>query len=92
MSMKFLAGMTKVFYDQITVMMHNSEILSHFSCVCLFGTPGTVAPLQAPLSMGILQARILEWVAMPFSRRSSQAGDRTRVSSISCFGRQVLYH
>ena len=26
---------------------------------------------QAPLSMGILQARILEWVAIPFSRGSS---------------------
>ena len=30
-------------------------------------TPGTVA-CQAPLPMGILQARILEWVTMPFSR------------------------
>ena len=29
---------------------------------------------------GILQARILEWVAIPFSRGSSQAGDQTRVS------------
>ena len=29
---------------------------------------------QAPLSMGILQARILEWVAMLASRGSSQAG------------------
>ena len=28
-------------------------------------TPWTIAP-QAPLSMGILQARILDWVAMPF--------------------------
>ena len=27
---------------------------------------------QPPLSMGILQARILEWVAMPSSRGSSQ--------------------
>ena len=27
--------------------------------------------LQAPLSMGSLQARILEWVAMPFYRGSS---------------------
>ena len=27
---------------------------------------------QTPLSMGILQARTLEWVAMPFSRGSSQ--------------------
>ena len=30
---------------------------------------------QAPLSMGILQARILEWVAMPSSRGSSQLRD-----------------
>ena len=29
---------------------------------------------------GILQARILEWVAIPFSRESSQAGNQTRVS------------
>ena len=27
---------------------------------------------------GILQARILEWVAVPFSRGSSQLRDRTR--------------
>ena len=40
----------------------------------------------------ILQARILEWVAVPFSRRSSQARDRTRISYVSCIGRQVLYH
>ena len=29
---------------------------------------------------GILQARILEWVAVPFSRGSSQPRDRTQVS------------
>ena len=38
--------------------------------VWLFATPWAVAR-QTPLSMGILQARILEWVAMPFSRGSS---------------------
>ena len=32
---------------------------------------------------GILQARILEWVAFPFSRGSSQPRDQTRVSSIA---------
>ena len=32
----------------------------------LFATLWTVA-CQAPLSMGILKARILEWVAMPYS-------------------------
>jgi len=29
---------------------------------------------------GILQARILEWVAFPFSRRSSHPRDQTQVS------------
>ena len=33
-------------------------------------TPQTVAR-QTPLSMGILQARILDWVAMPSSREDS---------------------
>ena len=32
---------------------------------------------------GTLQARILEWVAFPFSRGSSQTRDRTRVSRIA---------
>ena len=31
---------------------------------------------------GILQARILEWVAFPFSRGSSQPRDRAQVSLI----------
>ena len=37
---------------------------------------------------GILQARILEWVAISFSRGSSQPRNRTQVPST---GRQVLY-
>ena len=32
---------------------------------------------------GILQARILEWVAFPFFRRSSQSWDRTQISCIA---------
>ena len=41
---------------------------------------------------GIFQARVLEWVATSYSRRSSQPRDRTHVSCISCTGRWVLYH
>ena len=51
------------------------------SCVTLV-TSWTVAH-QAPLSMGILQARTLEWVAMPTSRGSSQPRDWTQVSCIA---------
>ena len=37
---------------------------------------------------GILQARILEWVAFPFSRGSSQPRDQTQVSRTAC---EILY-
>ena len=32
---------------------------------------------------GILQARILEWVAFPFSKGSSQPTDQTQISHIA---------
>ena len=38
---------------------------------------------------GILQASILEWVAISFSRRSSRLRDW---SQVSCTGRRILYH
>ena len=43
-------------------------------------------PLCHPMDYtvhGILQARILEWVAFPFSKRSSKPRDRTQVSHIA---------
>ena len=40
---------------------------------------------------GILQARILEWVAVPSSRGSSWPSGRTQVCCISCTGRRILY-
>ena len=66
-------------------------VLSRSSHVQLFAILWTVAR-QAPLSMGMLQARMLEWVAMPSSRGSSQPRDRTHASYVSCTGRRVLYH
>ena len=49
------------------------------SCVWLFATPW-LAACQAPLSGGFFQARILEWVAISFTRGSSRLRDRTWVS------------
>ena len=48
------------------------------------GPPGSSAH-------GILQARVLEWVAMPSSRGSSQPRDQTLISYVSCIVRWVLY-
>ena len=55
-----------------------SDSCDHMDC----RPPGSSVP-------GILQARILEWVAMPSSRGSSPPRDRTRVS---CTGRKIVYH
>ena len=50
------------------------------SRVQLFGTPWTLA-YQAPQSMWFSR-QVLEWVAISFSRGSSQPRDRTQVSRI----------
>ena len=57
-------------------------VLSRFSHVQLFDTQRTIA-CQAPLSMGV--SRMLECIAMPSSRGSSQSRDETHVSYVSSF-------
>ena len=57
-------------------------VVQLLSYVQLFVTPWTIAH-QVSLAMEILQARILEWVAMPSSRGSSQPRDWTQVSFIT---------
>ena len=64
-------------------------ILSCFSCVGLCDPPDCSPPGFSV--HGILHARILKWVAISSSRGSSKSRDQTRVSCISCAGRQVLY-
>ena len=58
----------------------------------ILGLPVTVKAAQLCATLcnsmdytvhGIVQARILEWVAIPFSRGSSQPRDQTQVSHIA---------
>ena len=58
-------------------------MLSRFSHVWLFVTPWTIASPGSSV-LGILQARIMEWIAMLFSRGSSWPRYQTCVSSSSC--------
>ena len=58
------------------------------SCVWLFWDSMDCNP-QSSSVHGISQARILEWVAISFSRGSSWTRDQTH---ISCIGRWILYH
>ena len=76
------------------------KISSQLECVCVLKSLRSSMTLCDPMDRslpgssvhGILQARILEWVAMPSSRGSSWPKDPTRGSYISCIGRQVLYN
>ena len=61
-------------------------LLSH---VQLFGSPMDCCSPSGSSVHGILQARILQWVAISFSMESPQSRDRTLVS---CIDRQILYH
>ena len=47
---------------------------------------------QVPLSMGIFQARILEWICHALLHGIFSTRDWTCISYISCIGRWVLYH
>ena len=52
------------------------------SCLTLCDSMNSSLPSSSV--HGILQARILEWVAIPFSRGSSWPADWTQVSCIAC--------
>jgi len=60
------------------------------SCLTLCNAMDCSLPGSAV--QGVLQKRLLEWLAMPSSRGSSRPRDWTWVSYISCIVRQVLYH
>ena len=60
------------------------------SCPTLRDPMGCSPPGSSVL--GILPARILEWVAISNSRESSQPRDWAHVSWVSCIGRWALYH
>ena len=74
----------------ITAWQHPSGVLSCFSCVQLCGPMDCSLPGSSV--HGNLQARVLEWVAMPSSRGSSWPRDWTHVCYISYIGRWILYH
>ena len=66
-------------------MLQCAQSLSHLQLFCDYSPPGSTVH-------GILQARILKWVAISSSRGLSRLRDETRVFCISCSGRRLFYH
>ena len=58
-------------------------VLCLFSQLCLTLCDPWTVTRQAYLTMGMLQARILEWVAMSSFRESSQPKDPTQASRMA---------
>ena len=61
-------------------------------CVQPFVTPWTDCNLPGSFVCGILQARIVEWFAISYSRESSLSRDWIRLSCVSYIGKCILYH
>ena len=61
-------------------------------CCCSLVSNSFVTPMDCSPPGSSVHARILEWVAISFSRGSSWSRDWTCVSYVSCTGRSFLYH
>ena len=61
---------------------NDAHILITSESECRSAVSNSLQPMDYTVP-GILQARILEWVAFPFSRGSFQPRDRTQVSHIA---------
>ena len=77
-ALKYLKRITQIIHKHILMLVTQS-----YPTLC---DPMDCSPPGSSVH-GILQARILEWVAISFSRGSSQPRDRTQVSHIAgrCF-------
>ena len=81
-------------------MYRRSLLLCVCVCVCVYSVAQLSLTLCNPMDWslpgssvhGILQAEILEWVAISFSRGSFWSRDQSWVSSISWIGRWILEH
>ena len=60
-------------------------------CVCAPSCLTLCDPIDCSLPGPSAQARILEWVAIFYSRGSFQPRDQTHISCVSCFDKQILY-
>ena len=74
-------------YDPLPFFKRRIELSLSVVFLC---DPMDCSPLGSSVH-GIFQARILEWVAISYSRGSSQARDLTCISCTSCIGRWILY-
>ena len=87
-----MASLSKSYMDWLTIFLAGVCV-----CVCVCSVTQSFPALCDPLNYsppgfsvhGILQAKVLEWVDISYSRGSSQLRDQTQICWV---GRQILYH
>ena len=76
-------GSQRVRHDWMTSLYRTGNYIQYLAKVKVTQSCPTLGKPMNYTVHGILQARILEWIAFPFSRGSSQPRDRTQVSCIA---------
>ena len=76
--LKFIRNLKQPQIAKTILKQNIARILTHFKNL-LFCDPRDCSPTGSSVH-GIFQKRILEWVAIPFTRGSSQPRDRTQIS------------
>ena len=86
--------MIQLSWKTVEQLFKNSNIVTMLCCAQLCPTLCDPVDCNPPGSSvhGISQARILGYVAISFSRGSSQPRDRTLIPCIFCISRWILYH
>ena len=69
-----------------------SEWVSECVLICVWVCSPMDWSLPGTSVHGILQARLLQWVAMRYLRGSSRPRNQIHISSVSCTGKWILYH
>ena len=92
-ALKFLVGKARrtkviILRTELSETLAHHRYLVHAKLCLTLGNPMDCS-LRGSYVHEILQARILEWVAISSSRASSQSRDQTHVSCVSCIGRWV---
>ena len=88
-----------IYIIYITLLLLFPHFTYSLYCACVPSRPVVSDSLWPPVDCSppgfsvheILQAGVLEWVAMPSSRGSVPPRDWTQVSCVSCIGRRIRY-
>ena len=89
-SISFSRGSVREYMNLKSSTNHHREVVLSKSTLCYSDSVDS-SPSGSSVH-GIFQVRILEWVAISYSKQSSWPRDQTCVSCVSCMARRIIHH